>query len=146
MEWSVVLPRFREALTSNGVLAVVSDAVEEVPWGGPLQALIDRFSTNRKFRPYNVIDEVERRGLFRTLGRHRCASVPFTQSVDDYVGSFHARNGFSRDRMTPEAAAAFDREVAALVRAHAPDGRVTLRVAGEVVWGLPAPVDRRRHG
>jgi SAM-dependent methyltransferase len=139
MEWSVVLPRFREALTSNGVLAVITDIVEDVPWKEPLGAICARHSTNRRFRPYNVVDEIEGRWLFRPLGRHRAAAIPFTQSVEDYVASFHARNGFSRDRMTPAASDAFDREASALVRPHAPGGKVTLRVSGEIVWGSPAP-------
>ncbi|HVL23899.1 MAG TPA: class I SAM-dependent methyltransferase [Thermomicrobiales bacterium] len=138
MEWSVVLPRFRDALAPSGMLAIVSDITDAVPWREPLQALIDRYSTNRKFRPYNVIDEVERRGLFRPLGHHRTAAIPFTQTIEDYVGSFHARNGFSRDRMAPADAAAFGRDAAALVREYAPDGTVTLRVTGEIVWGLPS--------
>lgn len=139
MEWSVVLPRFREMLTPNGVLAVITDVVEDVPWKEPLGEICARYSTNRRFRPYNVVDEIEERALFKPLGRHRAVAIQFAQSVEDYVASFHARNGFSRDRMTPEAADAFDREVTTIVRPHATDNSVTLRISGEIVWGIPDP-------
>jgi hypothetical protein len=65
--------------------------------------------------------------------------VAFTQSVADYVESFHARNGFSRDRMSPEAAAAFDREAECLVLPFATQGLITLEVTGIIDWGTPAP-------
>lgn len=139
MEWSVVLPRLRDALTSSGVLAIVNTREVEVPWQAPLQAIIDRYSTNRLYRPYDLIDELESRGLFWTRGCHETEAASYSQPLADYVASFHARNGFSLDRMTAEAAAAFDRAVAALVAPYLLDGNVTLRISGEIVWGLPAP-------
>lgn len=139
MEWSVVLPRFRAVLAPGGVLAIVGVAEGSYPWSGAVQGAIDRYSTNRDFRPYDVVAEIEERGLFRTVGRRETAPVPLERTVADYVESFHGRNGFSRDRMTPEDAAAFDAEVTALVAPYAPDGVVRSEIVGTVVWGPPAP-------
>lgn len=138
-EWSVVLPRIRAALAPAGVLAIVNLAEETRPWDGPLRAILARYSTNRRFRPYDLVAELVGRRLFHERGRCRTAPVPFDQPVAAYVESFHARNGFSRDRMAPEQATAFDAAVAALVAPHAVDGVVRLTVAGEIVWGMPAP-------
>ncbi len=88
-----------------------------------------------------MIEELEQRGLFRPLGRSETAPVSCTQTVADYVESFHSRNGLSRDRMGPAVAEAFDRDLTALVEPHAPDGLVRLRITGSVVWGRPAPRD-----
>lgn len=140
MDWLVVLPRFREALSPHGVLAIVNTREADMPWQASLQQIINRYSTNRLYRPYDLIDELERRGVFRTLGRHETAAIPFSQSLADYVASFHARNGFSQDRMTSDAAAAFDREVGSLVASYLSDGSLMLQVTGEIVWGLPAPI------
>ena len=94
--------------------------------------------------------ELETRGLFWRLGCHETPVVPFRQPVDDYVESFHARNGFSRDRMLPERSAAFDRELRLLVTPFAPDGIITLHRTNEIVWGQPAPressLDHRMKG
>ena len=68
--------------------------------------------------------------------------VRFSQTIDDYIESLHARNGFSRDRMAPEAAAAFDAEVRALLEAHHPDGIIRGRNQAHVVWGRPRLPDR----
>ena len=58
--------------------------------------------------------------------------------MDTYVESLHARNGFSRDRMTAASAAAFDAAVRALVAPFAQDdGLLHLQVVGRVVWGRP---------
>lgn len=138
-EWAVVLPRIRAALAPAGVLAIVDLVEEPHPWDGPLRDLIARYSSNRRFRPYDLVAELVDRRLFHELGRCRTVPDPFTQPVAAYVESFHARNGFSRDRMAPERVAAFDAAVTGLVAPHAVDGVVRLAVAGEIVWGVPAP-------
>jgi SAM-dependent methyltransferase len=137
MDGATVLPRVRDALVPGGVLAIVDEREPPQPWDAALKGSIGRFSTNRAYRPYDLIEELESRGLFRRQGRLRTAPTAFARTVADYVESLHARNGLSRDRMTVAAASAFDREVAALVRPQAVDGVLALRVAAEVTWGLP---------
>lgn len=139
MEWPIVLPRCRDLLVPGGPLALVADRTEPPPWADVLQAAIDHHSTNRDYHPYDLVAELTDRGLFRLLGQEITAAMPFEQPVADYVESFHARNGFSRDRMTAAAAAAFDREVTAILAPHTPDGVVRLGVVGVITWGLPAP-------
>jgi hypothetical protein len=63
--------------------------------------------------------------------------VEARQPVAAYVESFHSRNGFSRDRMRPADAAAFDRELSALVAPFAVDGLLDARISGHVIWGIP---------
>lgn len=137
MEWDVVLSRITDSLAANGFLAIVELDQEPSPWSGRISTTIGKYSTNREFSPYNIMDELRQRNLFVTIGRVRTEEVVFTQSVPDYVGSFHARNGFSRDRMMADAADAFDRDVTALVEPYATDGMVELRIRGSVVWGRP---------
>jgi hypothetical protein len=84
-----------------------------------------------------MIGELERHGLFRKVGARETAPIPFAQSIDDYIESYHSRSGFSRERMGPARADAFDREARRrLLQSHG-DGIITLRVAGSVVWGRP---------
>jgi hypothetical protein len=45
-----------------------------------------------------------------------------SHSAEAYIESFHSRNGFSRQRMAPEMADAFDTAVHALVTQSYPDG------------------------
>ena len=61
----------------------------------------------------------------------------FEQSVEDYVSSFHSRNGFSRDRMSEENARQFDAEVSSLVRPFADDGMLRTVVRATATWGVP---------
>ena len=113
--------------------------VPETPWDATLSEVVAAFSTNRGYRPFDLVDGLERRSLFREQGRHVTAPIVFTQLLDAYVASFHARNGFSRDRMTPNAAAGFGRTVADLVRSSTTDRYAELQITGQVTWGLPAP-------
>jgi hypothetical protein len=141
MDWPVALPRLRDALVPGGYLAIVGRGAPPPPWAGELQRLIDRYSTNRDYQPYDLVEELEARGLFRKAGEHHTAPVPFRQSLDDYVESIHSRNGFSRDRMTPRAAAEFDAAVKTLVSRACPGGTVEMQVASTIVWGWPCPGD-----
>ena len=61
--------------------------------------------------------------------------VAFSQSMDDYVESFHTRNGFSRQRMSVQSAAAFDQALHELVSKYCPDGTVRGETCAEVIWG-----------
>jgi len=138
MEWSTVLGTVDRALDERGVLAIVTERrSSELPWIERARELIARHSTNREYRAYDLIAELHQRGLFRERGRHECTQPSFVQSADDYVESFHSRNGFSRERMSAESARAFDAALRDLVLAHAPDGVVTAAITATVVWGRP---------
>ena len=62
------------------------------------------------------------------------SSSDFEQPVAAFIESIHSRNGFSRARMAPEAAAAFDADVFELLRPHAPDGVVRRKTYCTVTW------------
>lgn len=140
MEWSVVMPRFRRLLHAGGVVALVGGGpVEELPWWQDVLTAIQRYSTNRDFQPYHTVDELTSRGLFTVLGRTRTEPEPFSQPVADYVESIHARNGFSRDRMDPALAMAFDAAVTEIVTPYTVDGILHWQEHGTLVWGEPDP-------
>ncbi|MGC4083198.1 MAG: class I SAM-dependent methyltransferase [Vicinamibacterales bacterium] len=138
MDWSVVFDWLPGALVDGGVLALVSGReLGGVPWRADLAALIPRFSTNTVFTPYDLVDELTTRRLFEERGRLTTTAVPFAQPIEVYVESFHTRNGFSRERMTADAASAFDAAVVAMAAPHCPDGCVHGAIAATVVWGTP---------
>jgi SAM-dependent methyltransferase len=137
MDWNVVLPRFADALTERGVLAIVSEETQPVPWGEGISPLIKGYSLNQAYRPFDMLAEWERSGLWIKHGERRTAPVPFRQSTEHYIESFHGRSSLSRDRMRPEDAAAFDADLRALVEPFAADGQIELQVIGSVVWGKP---------
>lgn len=62
---------------------------------------------------------------------------PFIQTVGAYLKSWHSRNGLSRERMGPSAAAAFDAELGALVEPYCPEGVLELGISGRIAWGNP---------
>ncbi|HXX48673.1 MAG TPA: class I SAM-dependent methyltransferase [Myxococcota bacterium] len=138
MDWDVVLPRLARWLEPGAPLAIVDcRLLEPVPWQDELARLISTHSTNRDFQRLDLVQELTRRGLFRELGRQRTAPVALDQSVDDYVESFHSRNGFSRERMTPASAGEFDGGVRAAVAPWAREDRIAARYSALVVWGRP---------
>jgi SAM-dependent methyltransferase len=138
MDWPVVMPHLRSALAPGAYLAVIERGEERSSWSDDLLRLITRYSTNCDFQPYNLLSELESRGLFTKVDERRTRLVPFEQSVEDYIESIHSRNGLSRDRMRPEDVAAFDAGVRELVAPHAQSGMLRLQISAMVIWGVPA--------
>lgn len=136
MEWAVALPRFATLLTPNGCLAILGVGQLPTSWDDELLPILRRFSTIQNYHALNLVTELESRGLFKVSGRQTTAPVPFTQSLDAYIESFHGRASFSRERMNPRESEAFDDMVRTLVSGYSPRA-VTLQVVTEVVWGKP---------
>ena len=136
-DWEVTLPHLAHALAPDGAMAVVSRTTAATPWQAELDALIATHSTNRDYRPTDLIAELGERGLFASDGTWQSADAPFAQPVGSYVASFHSRNGFSRERMGEPSADAFDRALTALLAAHDVRETVTLAVGARLVWGWP---------
>jgi SAM-dependent methyltransferase len=139
MHWETVMSRFHDVLMPGGYLAVVGAVTEPALWSDVL-GLINVYSMNKDYQPYNMVtvtQELEARGLFKQVGIKTTTPVPFRQSVQAYVESFHARNGLSRDRMDAQAVREFDGQLRDLVGQHCPDGVVELQIRGRVIWGFP---------
>ena len=102
-----------------------------------LLPLIRRHSTNQKFSPYDLLDELTSRGHFTILGEKTFYSEIYQQSIDDFIESIHARNGFSRQRMSPEAAKQFDDGVRKIVEQAYPSGGIELQATSTITWGRP---------
>lgn len=137
MEWEVVFPRFKETLIPKGYVAIINYIFSPMPWNDDLAKIIPQFSTNQDYKPYDLVKELENRDLFQKHGDKQTAPMLFRQSIDDYIESFHASNGFSRERMSKEIASRFDKEVKDLVSEFCKDGIVELQIIGKVVWGIP---------
>lgn len=139
MDWKVVLAKIAAVLEPRGRLAIVNVAAfGAAPWLAPLRALIAEYSTNRHYRVFDLVAHLRAQRLFTEIGREALPGAPFEQRIDDYVDSFHARNGFSLDRMAPGRAREFDAAVRRLVAPHAVDGLLRTCVRATLVWGRPS--------
>lgn len=137
MEWNIVMPRFQQALTPRGFLAILGPEEQPAPWTDSLRAIIKRYSTNQGYKPVDLIAELEQRHLFLKVGELQTSAIPFRQPVNDYIEAYHAKSSLSRDHMTHEAAAAFDREMREMLAPYTSDGKITVQVVGHIVWGKP---------
>jgi SAM-dependent methyltransferase len=137
MDWDVLLPRLSRMLTPHGMLVIVDDGESPPPWQDGLRRLIRRYSVNQDFRPdFDLPTELAARGLFELRGRRETSPVPFQQSIDDYVESFHARSALARSRLGPDVAARFDAELRDLLARHC-GPTVELQLMSDVAWGRP---------
>jgi SAM-dependent methyltransferase len=138
MDWDTVLPRFARVLPSGALVIVEGDGPSQAPWRAGRKELIKRYSTNRDYQPYDLVDELRRRGLFTVTDELITNPAPHTQSIDEFLLSEHSRESLSLDSMTAADAAAFDDQMRELLAAHAEDGQITYGVTTRIVWGRPA--------
>ncbi len=145
LDWEVVFPRFVEVLSPNGLLAFVERDWDRSPavWER-LRPIISKHSTNRDFQPYDLLEEIESRGLFERRGERRTEPVPWHPTLDEYVELRHSQNGLSRERMGAARADLFDAELRRALanlrdegQVEERDGRLQLAVDARVVWGKP---------
>ncbi len=139
LDWEVVFPKMRRALSPNGRLVVVARGHTAAWDAGTLDGIVPRYSTYRDFVPYDVLGELEEHGLFAVEGRQTTEPVPVSQSVDDYIEFWHSRSGFSRERMGEKEAGRFDEEVRRLVTPHSIGGMLRYDAIVHLVWGVPRP-------
>ena len=140
MDCEQTLPRFAAHLVPGGVLVIVEEYIQPKPGDTEIGPIISRYSMNKDYTPYNmstIVAELEQRRLFELVGRYETAPVSFEQPVNAWIEAFHARNGFSRDRMDPQAATAFDQELRQIVAPYCPQGIVEQWVAARILWGYP---------
>ena len=138
MDWPVVIRWISRALDPSASLALVSGRrFDPLPWDHELGSIIARYSTNKEYRPYDLVEELTARRLFRETGRTSTPPIPFAQSLDEYIESFHTRNGLSRQRMTRDAATHFDAAVRSLVSRTSHDTAVHGTLTATAIWGTP---------
>jgi SAM-dependent methyltransferase len=138
LDWFLVVPRIAASLEPRGQLILVERILADPPpWEPDLRVLIREYSTNRDYVSYDIVVELESRGLITVSGRAETAAAPHRQAVDDYIESFHSRNGFSRARLPAGRAREFDDKLETLLGRYCPDGTVRLPVQARIVWGRP---------
>ncbi len=140
MDWERTLPRFAAHLAPDCVLAIIEDQALPNAWDRAIGPILRQYSMNTEYTPYSmmtVVHELEQRHLFRLRGEHETASVVFRQSVDEYIESFHARNGFSRDRMDSQQATACDTALRAAIEPYCSDQLVEQHIRARILWGTP---------
>ncbi len=136
MEWSIVLPRFHEVLLPAGYLAILDHVMIPEPWS-LLGEILTRYRTNSSAGPYNMLAALEKQGLFQKVGEKTTEPISFVQSVEDFIESYHSRSGFSRERMGPVQAEAFDQEARSILQEVYGEGVIAFQVAGRIAWGYP---------
>ena len=139
MEWNVVFPRFREILTTDGYLVIIDgDRPLGAPWHEAELSLIRKYSTNRDYEAIDLIQELVNRGHLYLIGDKRTTPVSFSQSLMDYVQSFHSRESMSKEHMGAENVRAFDAELSDILSDFADDeGFLSFQLETRVSWGKP---------
>ena len=139
MEWSVVFPRFKEVLTTDGYLVIIDgDCPVGAPWQEAELSLIHKYSTNKHHERIDLIQELMNRGHLQLIGDKKTTPVSFSQSLTDYVQSFHSRESMSKEHMGEENVKAFDIELSHVLSDFIDDeGFLTFQLEARVTWGRP---------
>jgi SAM-dependent methyltransferase len=145
MEWEVVLPRLAAVLQPGAVLAILGRSWADIPaFRQRMLPIYERFSPVKDYRPYDMIAELQSRGLFTPAGRERCGPDPWTPTVDEFMECSYSQRGTSRTHMGPEMTAQYDAAVRRVLADLVDEGAIELRddrlqfhVTATVTWGTP---------
>ena len=139
MEWSVVFPIFNEVLTPDGYLIIIDgDRPIGSPWHDAELSLIHKYSTNRHHEAIDLIQELVDRGHLQLIGDKRTAPIDFSQSLVDYVQSFHSRESMSKEHMGDENVKAFDAELSHILSDFVDDDEcLSFQLEARITWGKP---------
>ena len=110
---------------------------EPPPWAEGLSRLIREYSTNQDYAVYDIVAEAGVESVDHGGGAGAYRPGPFRQTVDEYVESFHSRNGFSRARLEAGRAREFDERLRSLVGLYRADDNVALAVLARITWARP---------
>jgi hypothetical protein len=136
LEWGVVLPRWRAALSPRGRVALVERTESDAPWWPAVRAVVRRWSKNLGYRSYDLVGELAERGLFRAEEAVRVEGEPLRRDLERVIDGLHSMNGISRAVLGADAVA-FDAEMRAALSPHASDGVLETRIGATITWGRP---------
>ena len=139
MEWNVVFPKFKEVLATDGHLVIIDgDRPVRSPWQDAELSLIHKYSTNRHHEQIDLIQELVDKGYLHLIGDKKTAPVSFSQSLTDYVQSFHSRESMSKEHMGEENVKAFDAELSHILSDFVDNrGFLTFQLEARVTCGKP---------
>lgn len=136
MDQDVVLPRFRDALASGAVVAVVDTENVHGPYRDDVWALIRAYSEIEDHATTkDLVEGLRASRRFVVEGEERTEPMPYEQSVEDHLEFLHSTSTLARIRLG-DRSAAFDADLRAVFARH---GIETVRfgVVGLVIWGRP---------
>ncbi|MFQ3232027.1 class I SAM-dependent methyltransferase [Reinekea sp.] len=104
-------PQTKMAIVTGGDLIVDTINSEVIQ-------LIQAYSTTKNFKPYSVVTILEDAGHIKNTVTQTMPIVEVTQKTTEYIASYHARNGFSVERMGEKLAKEFDNKLESLLQAN----------------------------
>lgn len=145
MDAAAVFPKLARALAPGAVLALVDgDGPAKAPWREAYRTVIVAW-VERLGGRWN--DEAHHLRMtahepwFDIQGRETF-TAPARQRVDDLIAGEHSRATWSRARIGPARAAAFDADLRAALEPWAEDGVVAFEVSSTLAWGRPLAARR----
>jgi SAM-dependent methyltransferase len=91
-DWNQTLPRFATMLSPHGMLAIVyREWIRDASVRDHLRAVYSRHGANPDYKPLDPVQELERRGLFESIGTHTTAPQPWSPTLGQLIGCHHSQ-------------------------------------------------------
>jgi 2-polyprenyl-3-methyl-5-hydroxy-6-metoxy-1,4-benzoquinol methylase len=118
-DWSRAFPLLKALSKPHTKLAIVTggDLIVDDVQSEVIQ-LIQEYSTTKNFKPYSVVTMLEEADYIKDAVTQKMPTANVSQQLSDYIASFHARNGFSIERMGVDMASEFDHKLESLLRTN----------------------------
>lgn len=134
---AAALPRLRDALARDAVVAVADTENVHGPYHAEVLSVIKEFSElEHHVETTEFMEDLRSAGRFTIAGHERTEPVAFEQSVDDYIEMLHSTSTLARVRLG-DRSSRFDERIRTVFERYG-IGRLRFGVAGVVIWGRPS--------
>lgn len=140
MDHEVLFPRLCTHIAADGLVVIIGgDEASAPPWAREWPELM-RTWISRMGGTYDrqtFAAEASAHEVWMDIDGRETITSTVSQSVEAFIDGEHSRGTWTRQKMGPDRAAAFDADLRALLTPHAREGVLTYDVRTQLTYGRP---------
>lgn len=140
MDHEVVFPRLCTHMAADAMVAIIGgDEADDPPWAQEWPMLMSSW-ISRMGGAYDrqaFAAEASAHEAWMEIAGRETITSSVSQPIEAFIDGEHSRGTWTRRKMGPDRAAAFDADLRALLTPHARDGVLTYDVRTRLTYGRP---------
>lgn len=140
MDHEVLFPRLHQHMSPDGLVAVIGgDEAHDPPWAAQWPALMGKWiaAMGGVYDQQTFNAQAAAHESWMDIDGRETITANISQSLEDFIDGEHSRGTWTRRKMGPERAAAFDADLRALLAPQAHDGMLTYETRTRLTYGRP---------
>lgn len=140
MDHEVLFPRLCTHMAADGLVVIVGgDEASDPPWAQEWPALMSAWISRMggTYDRQTFAAEASAHEAWMEIAGRETITSTVSQPIEAFIDGEHSRGTWTRQKMGPDRAAAFDADLRALLTPHAREGVLTYNVRTRLTYGRP---------